>query len=175
VPEQRILMGVVGRPHGVRGLVHLHSYAADPAALPGYGPLTDARGRRFRVRWRSEGVAELFEIIEGKRVPVADRTAAEKLLNTQLFIERDRLPPPEEDEYYLSDLHGLRVVTTDGRELGTVTGLHDHGAGAYLEIGPLLLPFTRACVPGVDIAGGVLTVALPEEVAVAEDRKDSAA
>ena len=80
MPQQRILMGVIGRPHGVRGLVHLHSYAANPADLPSYGPLSDDRGRRFRLRWRSEGVAEVFEIVEGKRVRVADRGLREGIL-----------------------------------------------------------------------------------------------
>lgn len=167
-------MGVVGRPHGVRGLVHMHSYAAGPDGLTAYGPLSDERGRRFRVRWHSEGVAELFEIVEGKRVRVPDRTAAEKLVNTRLYIERSKLPPPDEDEFYLSDLQGLRVLTGDGRELGTVTSVFDHGAGVYLEIGQMLLPFTRACVPVVDVAGGSITVVLPDEVVV-EPRAESAA
>ena len=175
MPQQRILMGVIGRPHGVRGLVHLHSYAANPADLPSYGPLSDDRGRRFRLRWRSEGVAEVFEIVEGKRVRVADRTAADKLVNTRLSLDRADLPPPDEDEFYLSDLQGLRAVAEDGREIGTVSAVHDHGGGVYLEIGPLLLPFTRACVPDVDVAGGRLTVVPPAEVVVAEDRKDTAA
>ncbi len=166
-------MGVVGRPHGVRGLVHLHSYAADPAALPSYGPLVDERGRQFRMRWHSEGVAELFEMADGKRLRVPDRTAAEKLVNTRLYIERASLPPPDADEFYLSDLQGLQVMTVDGRDLGPVTGVHDHGGGVYLEIGTLLLPFTKACVPGVDVAGGRITVALPAEVVVAEDRAEA--
>ena len=168
-------MGVVGRPHGVRGLVHLHSYAAEPADLPSYGPLADERGRRFGLRWRGEGVAEIYEVVAGKRVKVADRAAAEKLVNLRLYLERERLPAPDEDEFYLSDLQGLRALTPDGRELGVVTAVHDHGGGVYLEIGALLLPFTRACVPDVDVAGGRLTVAPPAEVVVAEDRKEAAA
>ena len=160
---RRILLGVVGRPHGVRGRLHVRSYAADPSSLARHGALTDERGRVFRLRWRGEGIAELSEIIDGKRVPVADRTAAEKLVNTRLYIDRDRLPPPDEDEYYYSDLIGLLAVTPEGRELGRVAAVHDYGAGASLEIGPLLLPFTRACVPVVDIAGGRLTVVPPVE------------
>jgi 16S rRNA processing protein RimM len=76
-------MGVIGRPHGVRGLVHVNSYTADPADLPSYGVLDDDRGRRFRLKWKSEGVAELFEIIEGKRVAVTTREAAQALVNTR--------------------------------------------------------------------------------------------
>lgn len=172
--ERRILMGVVGRPHGVRGLVRLHSYAADPADLPGYGPLSDDRGRRFAIKWQGDGIAALSQVVDGKRVKLADRAAAEQMVNVRLYVDRDRLPPPEADEYYLSDLNGLLAVTPDGRELGRVDAVHDHGAGAFLEIGPLLIPFTRAAVPDVDVAAGRLTVVPPAEV-VGEARSDAAA
>ena len=100
-------MGVIGRPHGVRGLVRVTSYAED---LTAYGPLTDAKGRRFVLRWRGEGVAEVAELVGGAEVKVADRTAAEKLTNTRLFVDRAQLPEPEEDEFYLADLIGLAAV-----------------------------------------------------------------
>jgi len=171
VDQRRILLGVVGRPHGVRGWLHVHSYAADPARLASYGALTDDRGRIFRLRWRGEGIAELFEVVDGKKVPIADRTTAEKLVNTQLYIPRDRLPPPDADEYYLADLIGLLAVTPEGRELGRVIAVHDYGAGASLEIGPLLVPFSRASVPDVDIEAGRLTVVPPVET----DAREAAA
>ncbi len=169
MPEQRILLGVVGRPHGVRGLVHVHSYTADPVDLPEYAPFSDERGRVFALRWVSEGVAELSELVDGARRPVRDRAVAEKLVNTRLFVPRDRLPPPEAEEFYLSDLIGLAAVRADGAALGVVDQVHDYGAGASLEIGRLLVPFTRACVPVVDLAGGRVVVVAPEEVVVAED------
>jgi 16S rRNA processing protein RimM len=161
---RRILLGVVGRPHGVRGLVRVHAYAADPADLARYGTLSDERGRQFTLRWRGEGIAELTEIVDGRKVPVADRTAAEKLTNLRLYVDRDRLPPPGEDEFYLADLIGLIAVTPEGRELGRVATVHDYGAGASLEIGALLVPFTRAAVPEVDLAAGRVTVVPPAVV-----------
>jgi 16S rRNA processing protein RimM len=170
MPDERILMGVVGRPHGVRGLVHVHSYTADPAALPTYGALLDDSGRRWTLVWRGNGVAEMRDE-QGR--PLPDRNAAEKLVNTRLSIERSRLPAPEDDEYYLADLVGMAVVSIDGGALGRVTAVHDYGAGASLEITgegqPILLPFTRACVPTVDIAAGHVVVVMPEEVVVAAD------
>ncbi|CAH2603702.1 Ribosome maturation factor RimM [Rhodovastum atsumiense] len=168
MPEPRILMGVIGRPHGVRGLVRVHSYTATPDELPQYGPFADDRGRRFTLRWRGEGIAEITEIVDGKPVPVRDRDAAGRLVNVRLYVERDRLPPPEEDEFYLADLIGLQAVGPDGRVLGRVDTVHDYGAGASLEIGPLLVPFTRAAVPEVDLAAGRVTIVLPDEVVVAE-------
>ena len=173
MPEDgRILLGVVGRPHGVQGLLHVHSYTADPADLASYGALTDEAGRQWAVAWRGEGVAELRDA-SGK--PVADRSAAERLVNTRLYVERTRLPEPDEDEFYLADLVGLVAMEADGRELGRVDAVHDYGAGASLEIGPLLIPFTRACVPVVDIAGGRIVVALPGEILVRESMQEEAA
>ena len=170
MPEQRILMGVVGRPHGVRGLVHVHSYTADPDDLAAYGALLDDAGRRWTLAWRGNGVAELRD--EAGRA-VADRNTAERLVNMRLSIERERLPAPNEDEFYLADLVGLAAVGSDGAALGVVSVVHDYGAGASLEITgegqPLLVPFTRACVPEVDIAAGRLVAVLPEEVVVATD------
>ena len=163
--EQKILMAVVGRPHGVRGLLRVQSFAADPADLPRYGPLADERGRAFRVRWQAEGIAEILEVVDGRPVKIAGRAAAERLVNLRLYVDRDRLPPPDDDEFYLADLIGLAAVTQDGREIGRVDAVHDHGAGTFLEIGSLLVPFTRACVPTVDIAAGRLTVVPPAEVA----------
>ncbi len=167
-------MGVVGRPHGVRGLLHVHSYTADPADLPAYGPFEDGRGRRFSLRWRGEGIAELSELIDGRPVPVADRSQAEKLVNLSLYADRDRLPPAGGDEFYLADLIGLQAVGADGTPLGQVDAVHDYGAGASLEIGALFVPFTRAAVPVVDIAAGRITVVPPDEIVV-PGRADDAA
>lgn len=173
MPERRILLGVVGRPHGVRGLARVVSYTADPASLTAYGALTDDKGRRFTLRWRGEGIAEIAELVEGKPVPAADRNAAEKLVNTRLYIDRARLPPPDDEEFYLADLVGLQAIDADGAPLGTVVAVHDYGAGASLEIArperaPLLVPFTRAAVPEVDPAASRLVVVPPDETVVPE-------
>ncbi len=180
MPDSRIQVGVIGRAHGVRGHVRVTSHTADPADLTAYGPVSDAAGQRYMLRWVSEGVAEVSHLVNGKPVKVDDRTAAEKLTNTRLFIDRSALLPPEEDEFYLADLMGLTVTDPDGIVLGTVTVVHDYGAGASLEIerpraAALLLPFTRACVPTVDIAGGKLVVVLPDEVVVPPTPEDAAA
>lgn len=179
MPESRIQLGVIGRPHGVRGLVRVTSHTADPAALTAYGPLSDGGQRRFVLRWKGEGIAEVSEVVNGVPVKVADRTAAEKLTNVRLFIDRAALPPPEEeDEFYLADLIGLRVEDETGAMLGTVGIVHDYGAGASLEIDrpggrtALILPFTHACVPVVDVAGGRIVVSPPDEIVVAPQAGD---
>jgi 16S rRNA processing protein RimM len=168
VPESRILLGVIGRPHGVRGLVRFTSYADD---LTAYGPLSDDRGRRFVLRPRGEGVAEIAEVVGGAEVKLADRTAAEKLTNVRLYVDRAQLPEPEDDEFYLADLIGLDARDAADAVIGRVVAVHDYGAGASLEIAretaPLLLvPFSRAVVPVVDVAAGWIRVEPPAEVGV---------
>lgn len=159
-------MAVIGRAHGVRGLVRVTRHADEVTA---YGPLTDDRGRRFVLRPRGEDVFEVTELAGGGEVRVADRSAAEKLTNTRLYVDRARLPEPEADEFYLADLIGLAAVDAAGRGLGRVTLVHDYGAGASLEIEregtpPLLVPFTRTAVPEVDVAAGRVVVEVPEVV-----------
>lgn len=160
----RILMGVIGRPHGVRGLVHVHSYAE--ADLAGYAPLLDEQGRAWSLAWRGDGIAELRDAAGN---PLPDRTAAERLVNAKLYVERDRLPPADEDDFYWSDLVGLDAVDADGAALGRVLQIHDYGAGPSLELsGGLIVPFTKACVPSVDIQAGRLTVVPPLETVLPE-------
>ncbi len=177
MPAARILLGVIGRPHGVRGLVRVTSYADPPEALAAYGPLSDEADRRFALRWRGEGLVELAEIVGGTERKIADREAAARLTNTRLFVARDRLPEPEQDEYYLADLVGLTALDASGVAIGRVAAIHDYGAGASLEIerdaGPLVVPFTRQSVPEVDVAGGRVVLVPPAEVDAA--LKDSAA
>ena len=169
MPDSRILLGVIGRAHGVRGLVRVTSHTADPAGLTTYGPLTDAKGRRFALRWRGEGVAEVTELVGDAAVKVTDRNVAERLTNTPLYIERTQLPPPDEDEFYLTDLIGLPAFDPAGAALGRVAVVHDYGAGTSIEIErdhapALIVPFTQACVPVVDVAAGRVVVVVPEEV-----------
>lgn len=170
----RIQVGVIGRAHGVRGLVKITSHTVEPADLTAYGPLSDAAGRYCTLHWKAEGVAEVSWIVDGVAVKVTDRSAAEKLTNTKLFVDRSALPPADADEYYLTDLIGLSAIDPAGKPIGTVTIVHDYGAGASLEIqqsvaAPLLVPFTAVCVPTVDITQGRLVVVLPDEVIVAPD------
>jgi 16S rRNA processing protein RimM len=173
MPDSIILLGVIGRPHGVRGLVHVTSYTADPEDLTAYGVLADTSGRHFSLSWRAVGVAEISEIVDGRAVKITDREAAARLTNTRLFVARDRLPPAGKEEFYLADLIGLDAVDGAGQALGRVAAVHDYGAGTSLEIGRaagdnLLVPFTRAAVPEVDVSAGRLVVNPPDEIVVPE-------
>jgi 16S rRNA processing protein RimM len=162
----RIQLGVIGRPHGVRGLVHVTSYTDPPEAIASYGLLSDDTGRQFALRWLSDGLAEIAEAAGDTTRKLTDRATVEQLTNRPLYISRERLPQPEDDEFYLADLMGLTAADPSGRNLGTVVAVHDYGAGASLEIvendlPPLLVPFTRAAVPSVQIQAGRITVDPP--------------
>ena len=174
----RIQLGVIGRAHGVRGLVKITSHTAEPVDLTAYGPLSDAEGRLLTLRWVADGVAEVSRVVDGVPVKVTDRSAAERLTNTKLFVDRSALPPADEDEYYLTDLIGLSAVDLAGKALGTVSVVHDYGAGTSLEIvgtsAPLIVPFNAACVPTVDIPGGRLVVVLPDEIIVPSEAGEAA-
>ncbi len=175
MPDSKILLGVIGRAHGVRGLVKITSHTAEPADLTAYGPLSDAQGRLYTLRWKADSVAEVTRIENGVPVKITDRSGAEKLTNTRLYIDRSALPAADEDEYYLADLIGLAAVDANGKELGIVSAVHDYGAGASLEIGAsLLIPFTAACVPVVDIANRRVTIVQPDEIIVTPEKEEAA-
>jgi len=158
----------------VRGEVRVKSFTEDPLSLGAYGPLVTTDGRSFAV----ERLRPAKEVVVVKFRGVDDRDAAERLNGTDLYVPRDRLPAvEEEDEFYHADLIGLTAVDSAGETLGTVVAVHNHGAGDILEIAPsrgptMLLPFTKAVVPEVDIASGRLLVAPPEETEAAPDETE---
>lgn len=166
--HDHVLMGVVGRPHGVRGLVHVHSYTAVAEDLATYAGLVDDLGRPWRLSWQGNGVARLCDA-QGNAID--NREAAQQMVNRKLYVPRASLPEPDEDEFYFADLVGLDVRAHEtARVIGRVAAVHDYGAGTSLEIdgegGNLLLPFTRACVPVVDVRGGYIAVCPPDEIEV---------
>jgi len=164
MPDRLILMATIGKPHGVRGLVRVNAYTEDADALAAY-PLSDRQGRRFTIEWVNEPIAQLTELTATGPQPVTDRNQAERLTNLELFSPRSALPDPEEEEFYLADLIGLSAKNGAGQTLGTISAVHDFGAGTSLEIAPgsLLVPFTRAAVPVIDISGGVVVINPPAE------------
>ena len=170
----RICLGVIAGAHGLDGAVLIRSFTADPASIGSYGKLADADGKRtFKLKVRTVTAKGVIAKLEG----LNDRTAAEGMKGTELYIERAALPEPDGDEVYVADLIGLRVDGTDGTQLGTVSRMENYGAGDVMEVtlvsgGALLLPFTKAAVPVVDIAGGRVVVDPPTAVnARPEDRE----
>ena len=160
VPPKTVLLGVIIGAQGIRGEVKVKSFTGDPEAVGDYGPLHDAKGRDFRLKVHRLAKGD---VVVASIRGVGDRNAAEALKGTELYVARDALPQPEDGEFYYTDLVGLRVATTDGRELGTVGAVHNFGAGDMLEVKTeggrsAMVPFTDDAVPEVDIAGGRVVV-----------------
>jgi len=163
--EGRVCVGAIAGAFGVRGEVRLKSFCAEPAAIAEYGPLCTEDGtRHFEVTLTRPVKGGFAARLSG----VATKEAADALRGTELYADRAALPALPEDEFYHADLVGLEVVDTGGKVLGHVRTVQDHGAGALLEIhGPglastVLLPFTNACVPTVDLAARRLIADPPE-------------
>ena len=160
--RQRILVGVIGAPHGVRGELRLKSFTANPltiADLPGLGSEDGRRG--FMV-----AASRLLkdDMLVVRFDGVTDRDAAQALTNLKIYVDRNSLPPVDEDEFYHGDLVGLKARTMRNEELGTVAAVQNFGAGDMLEIAPPMgetfyVPFTKNFVPKVDLNGGTVNVA----------------
>lgn len=161
-----IFVAQVGAAHGVRGEVKVTTFTADPMALAAYKTLMRQDGSpALTIASARPAKDGLVARLKG----VDDRNAAEALRGLKLYISRDSLPEPEEDEFYLADLIGLSVETAEGELLGKVKTVQDFGAGDLLEIQPRAgatwwLPFTREAVPQVLIAQGKLIAAPPASI-----------
>jgi 16S rRNA processing protein RimM len=164
---RRVCLGVVIGAHGVRGAVRLKSFAQQPEDIARYGPLEDESGAtHYTVHLIGSAKGSVIAKLTG----VADRDRAEALQGARLYLPREALPPTEDDEYYHADLIGLAAIDRDGNRLGEVRAVHDFGAGDTLEITrpegqPIMVPFTRAAVPMVDLAAGRIVVEVPEGLA----------
>ncbi len=165
--QKRVCVGRIGAAHGTRGEVRLWSFTADPQAVAQFGSLESEDGRVFEIAALRPGKGFFVARLKG----VADRTAAERLNNVDLFVPRERLPALDAaDEYYHADLIGLAVVDAAGAALGRVVAIQNFGAGDLIEMAPaaggetVLLPFTEAVVPVIDIAGGRIVAHPPEEL-----------
>lgn len=164
--SERICVGAITGAFGVRGEVRLKSFCAEPAAIAGYAPLfTEDGGRSFTLKITRQIPGGLAARLSG----VTDKDAADALRGTSLYADRARLPSLPDDEFYHNDLIGLAVFDTGGAALGTVRAVHNHGAGDILEIAvpgakdTVLIPFTRAAVPTVDLTAGRIIVDPPGE------------
>lgn len=158
-PQNPVQMAVIGAAHGIKGELRVKTFTGDPLALGDYGPLYAKDGRTFEI----EAIRPAGELVVVRFKGLRDRTGAEKLTGTELFVDRSVLPPEEEDEFYHADLVGLAVRDETGAETGRVTAVQNFGGGDILEIAyrgrkGLLIPFSQAAVPEVDIAGGFIRI-----------------
>jgi 16S rRNA processing protein RimM len=164
LPADVLLAAVMGA-QGLKGEVRVKIFTAAPDALPRYGTLHARDGRTFTITaFRPAKPGEAVIAFS----QVRDRNTAEALKGTELFVTRDALPDPEEDEFYHADLIGLEARDSEGRVLGKVFGVHNFGASDVIELtradgDSVHLAFTRETVPTIKIAEGYIVVAVPED------------
>ncbi|MDP3659274.1 ribosome maturation factor RimM [Phenylobacterium sp.] len=163
--ERLILVARVGGAVGVRGEVRLSTFTEDPLSVAAYRDLRREDGSPG-LTITSARIAKGGAVVRAKEV--ATRDQAEALRGLQLYVPRDLLPPPDEDEFYAADMVGLRVETQAGELLGLVKSVQDFGAGDLVEVQPThgaswWLPFTREAVPVVSLAEGRLICVRPTE------------
>ena len=160
-----ICVGAIAGSFGVQGEVRLKSFCTEPTDIASYGPLTSEDGKTsYKITLTRPVAGGLGARLTG----VATKEEADALKGVNLYVDKKKLPKLPDDEFYHADLIGLTVVDTGGVEVGRVHAVHNHGAGDLLEItGPglktaLLLPFTLAVVPTVDLIAGRVIVDMPE-------------
>jgi len=164
--QRLVLMGAILGAHGIKGEVKVKSFAAKPADIAEYGPLTDTKHKRS---FELSIVGAAKGVLIGRIAGITDRNAAEALKGVELFVDRERLPAPDDpEEYYLADLIGLAAFDGKGAKLGEIVSVDNYGAGDLLLVVPengegFVVPFAKAFVPVVDIKGGRVTLDLPAD------------
>ena len=147
--SERVVVGRVGRPHGIGGAFVVERASDDP--------------QRFAVGAKLYAGGELAEVVEAKRVGggrLAIRLDRRVERGTELEIDRSELPEPGEDTYYVFQLVGLEVVEEGGRELGRVRDVLEYPANDLLELDDgAVLPMVEDCVLNVDLTAGRIVVA----------------
>jgi 16S rRNA processing protein RimM len=158
-PQNPVQMAVIGAAHGIKGELRVKTFTSDLLALGDYGPLYAEDGRVFEI----EDIRPAGDVVVVRFKGIRDRTVAERLTGTALFVDRAVLPAEEEDEFYYADLVGLTVRDETDAETGRVTAVQNYGGGDILEITfrgrkGVLIPFSQAAVPEVDIAQGFVRI-----------------
>ncbi|MEP1143037.1 MAG: ribosome maturation factor RimM [Henriciella sp.] len=149
-----VVIGAILGAHGVRGDVRVKSFTAEPDALFEYAPFLDDAGKVLIAPVRARPAKDHF-IVTPKTM--LQKEEWDGLKGTKLYVPRDALPAPDDDEFYIEDLVGLDVFTGGDTPLGRVKAVLNHGAGDLIEVDPkngaksVLVPFTLEDVPVIDL------------------------
>jgi 16S rRNA processing protein RimM len=168
----RVIVGRIGRPHGIRGEVVIGVRTDEPDLRFAVGATLDAAERAdepaggaqltvVAARWHS---GQLLVAFAG----VTDRTAAAELTGRWLTVDASQLPEiGDPDEFRDHELIGLSVRTCAGDPVGVVADVLHYGQDLLVvrrtdgQEGESLVPFVKAIVPEVDVQGGVVVIDPP--------------
>lgn len=149
-----ILLAVIVSPHGVRGALKVKTFTQDPKGLLAYGGVCDEHGQEYQLQFVRLAPPDcLIVTIKG----IENRTQAESLKGTHLYIQRSQLPDLTEEEFYHSDLIGLPVKDQNEEEVGVVKAVGNFGAEDFLEIVTsegrfCTISFTKEAVPIIQLS-----------------------
>jgi len=165
----KVCIGQIVNVHGLKGMVKIRPYLSNPMDIGHFGALTDKDGHKsFDVKPQSQKGDFVLAFVKG----VADRTAAEKLKGTYLYIERNQLPE-DKNGFYYCDLIGMTVLE-NGQKFGVVESVQNYGAGDILEIKTekgrtFSFDFSKATFPRVDISAREMDIVVPKGMEVAHE------
>jgi len=162
--NHRILIAQISTAHGVKGLVKLRYFGENIHDVETYNPfyVSETGSDTITLHIKNHSKNAYLAEIEG----ITDRNQAEALRGTDLYIDEEKIAPPEEGEYLQKDLIGCDVVENE-KTIGKVIGISNFGAGDLLDIKPLTsesfyLPFQDEYVGEIDIRAKKINVSIPE-------------
>ena len=158
--KNKVCLGAIVGVHGIKGEVKIKCFCDDEKHLTAYGALSNEQGDKTL---EIKVVGHSKDLLRAKIKGVEDRTTAEGYVGTGLYIERDKLPSLEEEEFYHADLIGLSAKNSGGEVLGKVNAIYNFGAGDILEVKTLdgaleMMPFNKTFVPTINIKDGYIIV-----------------
>jgi 16S rRNA processing protein RimM len=159
-----ICVAAIAGAFGVKGEIKIKSFTDSPEACLDFGPLLDKDGKVFLTPTSHRKMNDFLAVCAPQ---VKTREEAQALKSTKLYVPRAAFPEAEEDEFYIRDLIGMEVKTTDGKRMGTIIAVQDFGAGEMLEIKPkdkasFYQPFTKKAVPKIDQKAGRVVIKIIE-------------
>lgn len=181
--SKTILIGKLLSAHGVKGNIHLISFAENPSDIINYKEIFDKKKQR-NFKFSITGLSskgknnDAFIVkIDG----VNDRNQADSLVNTELFINRDELANTKDNEFYYVDLIGLDAISTNKNKLGKVVNIYDFGAGTMIEVKfdkfikkydeLQTFLFVDEIIPEVNIKDGYLVINIPENIEIKDSEE----
>lgn len=161
--KRRICVGAFAGAHGVKGDARIKTFTQSPEGVASYGVVETEDATRTFTLTLIKTIKDGFVLVRAPEIK--SREDAEALKGQRLYVSRDTLPEPDEDEFYLDDLVGLDAFDESGTPMGVVKAVYNFGSDDLLELadipdvkGVRLVPFTKAAVPEIDLAAGTLTV-----------------
>lgn len=162
--EQLLQVGVITQPHGVRGEVKVFPTTDDPVRFKKLKKVILDTGKE-KLDLEVEHVKFFKQFVIVKFKEFDNINDIERYIRCPLLVTRENAVPLEEDEYFVADMIGMKVITEDGTEFGTLSDVMETGANdVYVidskEHGEVLMPAIKECVLNVDMESGIITVHL---------------